>query len=385
MRLVILVAAVILGGCLSAAAAGDDLARIYARVLKNPGNSEINLEYARRAEEAGKLRWALQAYERVVANDPGNEEAHRGLVRIRRKLQPDTTQWVAEIGAAWETNPRYTNGNPVNLDRPRSEFQGFGSLQMRDERAAGDMRWRTSALVTGLIHQNEGDLNYGYAGATTGPVLDFIRASTLHLGVGGGASVLKHRLFYSEAIATATIEKDMWGASQTIVFRGGYRDYDDFFPVSRGFYAEARAKISVPDALWEDNLLVVLPWVRWSGIKGNTGTSITITDLQPAAYVEFGVRGELVRPIGNGIVAGPTVTAFARNYHADRVIFEPTVKRHDVIAGPGAVVWFPTIFTDWRGVQTALKLEYQYYRDNSNDPSRSFNDHIVATSLVMRF
>ena len=56
-----------------------------------------------------------------------------------------------------------------------------------------------------------------------------------------------------------------------------------------------------------------------------------------------------------------------------------------VIAGPGAVVWFPTIFTDWKGVQTALKLEYQYYRDNSNDATRSFDDHIVATSLVMRF
>jgi hypothetical protein len=384
MRLVILVAAVILAGCLHAAAAGDDLARAYARVLKNPGNSDISLEYARLAEAHGKLRWALSAYERVATNDPNNEEANRGLARVRRKLQPDSTQFVAEIGAAWESNPRYTSDNPINLQRPRSELQGFGSLQMRDERAVGDIRWRTNGLVTGLVHGNEGDLNYGYAGATTGPVFDFVRASTLHLGFGGGASTLKHRLFYSEALATATIEKEAFGALQTITFRGGYRDYDDFFPVTHGFYSDARAKISVPDAFWEDNLLVVMPWVRWSGIKGTT-SSFLITEVQSGAYYEYGTRAELVRPIMDGVVAGPTLTAFARHYHADRLPFEPTAKRRDVIGGPGAVVWFPTIFTNWAGVQTALKIEYQYYRDNSNDPTRSFNDHIVASSLVMKF
>jgi hypothetical protein len=383
MRLVVFVAAAIIAGCLPAAAAGDDLARVYARVLKNPANSEINLEYARLAEEQGKLRWALAAYERVVVNDPSNEEAHRGLARIRRKLQPDTTQFVAEIGAGWESNPRYTNNNPLNLVGPRSEFQGYGQLQMRDERALGDIRWRTNALLSGIVHQNEGDLNYGYGGAVTGPVLDFLRASTLHLGIGGGASTLKHRLFYTEAVATATIEKEVWGALQSVIFRGGYRDYDDFFPVTHGFYADVRGKFTFPDLFGENNLLVVMPWTRWSGIHG-IATSFVNSELQPGAYVEFGVRGEFVRPIMDGVIFGPTATLFARNYHADRIPAE-TAKRHDVIGGPGAVLWFPTIFTSWQGVQTALKFEYQYYRDNSNDPTRSFDDHIVTSSLVMRW
>jgi hypothetical protein len=384
MRLLICVAAAILAGCLSAAAAPDDLARLYARVLRNPGDSAINLQYAKLAEDQGKLRWALSAYERVATNDPNNEEAQRGLARIRRKLQPNSTQIIAEIGTAWETNPRYTNDNPGNLQRPRSEFQGFGSLQMRDERAIADLRWRTNALVTGIVHEREADLNYGYAGATTGPVLDFIRASTLHLGFGGGASSLKHRLLYSEAVATATVEQEAFGALQTVVFRGGYREYDDFFPVSRGYYSDVRAKISIPHVFWEDNLLVVMPWVRWSGISG-TATSFMLNEVQPGAYMEFGTRAELVRPIVDGVVFGPTVTVLARNYHADRVPFEVNTKRHDVIAGPGAIMWFPTLFTGWAGVQTALKIEYQYYRDNSNDPTRSFNDHIVASSLVMRY
>ncbi|HWM45530.1 MAG TPA: tetratricopeptide repeat protein [Xanthobacteraceae bacterium] len=384
MRFVAFVAAMIVVACATAApAASDDLARLYARVLKNPADSAASLEYARLAEEQGKLRWALAAYERVAANDPANDEAQRGLARVRRKLQPNVTLFVAEIGGAFESNPRYTNNNPSNLTTPRGELQGFGSLQMRDERSLGDLRWRTNALATGLVHQNEGDLDYGYAGATTGPVLDFFQASTLHIGLGGGASALKHRLFYSEAVAVATIEKDLFGALQTLQLRTGYRDYGDMFPVTHGFYADARAKLSFPDAFQDGNLAVVMPWVRWSGV-GGTATSFLLNEIQPGAYIEYGVRGELVRPIIDGVVFGPTVTAFARDYRGDRVPGS-TEKVKDLIAGPGAVLWLPNLFTDWRGVQTALKIEYQYYRGNSNDPTRTFNDHIVASSLVMRF
>ncbi len=384
MRFVVLLAAAIIaawsGG---ASAAGGDLARLYARVLRNPADSAVNLEYARLAEEQGKLRWALAAYERVAANDPANAEAQRGLARVRRKLQPDVTQFIAEIGGAWESNPRYTNNNPANATTPRSELQGFGSLQMRDERALGDLRWRTNALAAGLVHQNEGDLDYGYAGATTGPVLDFLQASTLHLGLGGGASVFKHRYFYSEAVGVATIEKELLGAMQTLQFRGGYRDYDDVFPVTHGFYADARARIVLPDALVEGNLFTVSPWVRWSGING-TAATILLSEVQPGAYIEYGVRGELVRPIVDGVVFGPTMTVFARDYHAD-LVPGSTDKRRDLIVGPGAVLWLPGLFSGWGGVQTALKVEYQYYRDNSNDPTHSFDDHIVSSSLVLRF
>ncbi len=383
MRLSVLVAAAIIAGSLPAAAAGSDLARLYARVLKNPADTASNLDYARAAEDDGKLRWALAAYERVTVNDPGNAEGQRGLARVRRKLQPDVTQFVAELGAAWESNPRYTNNNPLNATGPRSELQGFGQLQMRDERSVGDMRWRTNGLLSGIVHQNEGDLNYGYAGATTGPVFDFLQASTLHLGAGGGVSTLKHRMFYSEAVATATIEKEIGGALQYVIFRGGYRDYDEFFPVTHGSYADVRGKFSFADAFGESNLLVVMPWARWSGIQG-VATSFVQSELQPGAYVEFGTRAELARPIMDGVVFGPTGTIFARNYHADRIPREQA-KRHDLIFGPGAVLWFPTIFTNWQGVQSALKFEYQYYRNDSNDMTRTFDDHIVTSSLVMRF
>ncbi len=61
-------------------------------------------------------------------NDPGNVEAQAGLQRVRRRLQPDSTQFTAELGVIGETNPR-------NLPSgARAEAQGVASLGMRDER-----------------------------------------------------------------------------------------------------------------------------------------------------------------------------------------------------------------------------------------------------------
>ena len=153
-----LVAAALLGASARAAepvAAGVDpgapaeLARIYAQILRDPTNSQLNLRYAELAEASGKLRWALAAYERVLVNDPGNVEAQAGLQRVRRRLQPDSTQFTAELGVIGETSPR-------NLPSgARAEAQGLASLGMRDERTIADVRWRTTAAAYGLLHSNE--------------------------------------------------------------------------------------------------------------------------------------------------------------------------------------------------------------------------------------
>ena len=82
-------------------------------------------------------------------NDPGNVEAQAGLQRVRRRLQPDSTQFTAELGVIGETNPR-------NLPSgARAEAQGVASLGMRDERTIADVRWRTTAAAYGLLHSNE--------------------------------------------------------------------------------------------------------------------------------------------------------------------------------------------------------------------------------------
>jgi hypothetical protein len=358
------------------AATADELARLHAQILRNPANSELNLRYAQLAEEQGKLRWALTAYERVIVNDPANAAAQRGLQRIRRKLQPNTTQFTAEIGAAFESNPRYS---PTDK---RSELQALASLAMRDERTVGDIRWRTNAAVAGWLHQRNSDLNYGHVGATTGPVFDVGSQSTLHLGVGGSAAVFDHRFYYSEAMATAVLEGYLQGAYRALQVRGAYRDYNDFFPSSHGFWGDVTGKFSFPNVVGQGSVIILTPWLRWSDIAG-TGFSTTtpiLTEVQPGAYVEAGIRLEAYAVICEGVFAGPTLAVAERRYRAD---FVPgsTDKRRDTIVTPGATLAIPNLFA----FQSGLRLDYKYVRDRSTDPTRSFADHVIAATAVTRF
>jgi hypothetical protein len=377
MRLILCIVAAVAANCLGSAARADDIARLYAQVLKNPADTQANLHYAQAAEENGKLRWALMAYERVVANDPGNAEAQAGLQRVRRKLQPNTTQYTVEAGAAFESNPRYSSNGS------RGEAQLFASGAIRDERTLGDLRWRTNALALGLWHGTENDLNYGYAGATTGPVFGFFGDSNLVLGIGGGAASFDHRFYFGEAIASATIEKYAFGALQSVQFRTGYRDYDSFFPTTTGTYYDIAGKFAVPDVFREGNIVTFEPWARWSAI-GGTGLSPLLTSVQPGSYDEFGARAAFLMPVAANITLGPTVTYFNRSYNTD-VVPATGARREDTVGGPGASVWIANPFTVAPNVLTAWKIEYQYLKDNSNDPAHTFNDHVITTSLVFRF
>jgi hypothetical protein len=168
MRVIGYVIAALLAAVCAANAATDELSALYTQVLQRPADSETNLRYARAAEVAGKLRWAYAAYERVAINDPSNREAQEGLLRVARRLQPAFTEFLLQAGVSYESNPLYvpTNHTP--------EAQVFGTLGVKDERTFGDLRWRTTGLAAGIDHTRADQLNYAYAGATTGPVFDFI-------------------------------------------------------------------------------------------------------------------------------------------------------------------------------------------------------------------
>src|SRR4051812_31108404 len=72
-----------------ASARADAVADIYQRLQNDPRNVTLNLQYAAAAEKAGKLKWALPAYERALSADPGNREAQSGLDRITARLRAE--------------------------------------------------------------------------------------------------------------------------------------------------------------------------------------------------------------------------------------------------------------------------------------------------------
>jgi hypothetical protein len=366
--------------CLSAATAHADrpgstpaLDTLYQQVLNRPADPDLNIRFAQLAEEAGQLRWALAAYERVLLNDPNNAEAQRGLQRIRRALQPNVTLVTATIGTAYESNPTYYLPG-------KGEMQLLGSLDLRDERNINGTRWRTSALAAGQLHARENDLNYGVAGVDTGPVLDLTPVLSVHPSIGGSIATFDNHYYYSEAAVGALFEGNLEGAYRALQLRLAYRSHGDHFPSGEGFYADARGRLTFPKVFGDGSVFIVSPWLRWSDINGTALTNI-LTEVQPGAYWEYGGKIEAYKTVAPWLVVGGNLAATHRDYRKDLVNLGSSTKREDTTWSPGATILFPNRFA----ALTDLRLDYRYISNHSNDPTKEFDDHIVSATVVTRF
>ena len=349
-----------------------ELDALYAQILQHPQDTELNLRFARAAEAAGVLRWALSAYERVTVNDPGNAEAQAGLQRIRRKLQPDVSQVTVSLGSAVETNPRYY------LGPKRTEIEGLASAILYDERAIRDMRWRTIGAVTGRLYSKSHDLDYGAASLDTGPVLDILPGWSLVPAIGGAASYYDHHFYYGEGAVSATFEGATQGVFRSLQLRTAYRSYDKFFPTSNGFYTEARGRLAYPNLLGASSVFILLPWVRYSDLSG--AVISPVSEIQPGAYVELGGKAEAYKGVTSWLVLGAEHTAINRRYRTDTVP-DTGGKRHDTLLIPGASLLFPHVLS----FQTDFRIDYKYIWDHSNDSTKKFDDHVITATLVYRF
>jgi hypothetical protein len=370
-----LLAAGLLATAFAPRASANELDSLHQQILRHPSNPELNLRFALLAERSGYLRWALSAYERLILLDPNNPEVLKGLTRIRRALQPNTTLVTVQLGTQYESNPSYYIGPR------RPELQAIGSASLLDERNINGTRWRTNALAGGIVHGREDDLNYAIAGLDIGPVLDAWAGWSFRPAIGGNVSYFDHRFYYSEVAASGTWESSADNMFRAVTVRGAYRSYDDFFPSSHGFYVEARGRLALPNVLNSGVIAVVSPWVVWSDIGGNASViTPVITELQPGAYLEYGGRVDLIKPLTDWVSFGVNIAVSQRDYRNDIDIVSGD-KRSDFIVSPGASLTFPNLFAN----QTGLRLDYRYINDHSNDHTKSFTDHIVTASVIWRF
>jgi hypothetical protein len=290
-------------------------------------------------------------------------------------LQPDITQIFAELGAAWESNPRRV---PFGA---RSEWEALARILVRDERKLGDLRWRTLGALTGDWHPRNTDLTYGYAEVMTGPVTDLSASVAMYAALGAAAAYFDRRFFHADAIAALTLESYLEGAMQSVRIRGAYRQYNDFFPSDHGFYADITGRFSRPDIVAPGGVLIFTPWLRWSGING-AGITVNFDGVQPGKYVEAAVRLEYYQRVAEWLSLGANVGVIWRNYAAAlNLVTGLVTRRRDLIYYPGATVIVHRVF----GHQTDLRLDYRYERDNSTDPFSDYVNHVATVMLQARF
>jgi len=350
----------------------DEISQLYEQVLKDPTNIELNLDYARLVEERGEAQRALAAYERIIDIDPGNQEAQQGLLRVGRKLQPDFTQAIIELGGGWESNPRR-----VPVDK-RSDWEVLARAAIKDERNIGDYRWRTVTTLQAEVHRNEGDLTYGYAGIETGPLFDLSKNLAVHTAIGGGAAYFDHRSLYNEGALSLTFESTPQDAvSHTLRLRSGYRVYNDFFPATQGYFAEATLRSVYQNVFVANDVFVFSPWLRSSGIGGTAFSVINpAEEIVPGRYFEYGGKLEYYRRIMANLSLGGYVSLNERRF---AVLND--FRRNDLLLIPGAAAIIHEVF----GTKADLRFDYRFEHNNSNDPTQAYPNHILTLLLVARY
>jgi hypothetical protein len=372
---------------LPAPAAADELAQINAQIMNDPRNIELNLRYARAAEARGDYGKALAAYERVLEYEPGNAEARSGVSRASARLQPHTSQVFTEFGGGYESNPQNLSFAKTGSLPSGRDPQGilFGRVLLKDEGTLWDTRWRTTALLSGNLYSSDGDLNYGYAGAATGPVYELSPELTVHPSIGVGGSYFDHHLFYGEVYGTTLFEGRYNDMNYIVRFRGGFREYNDFFPSTRGGFADITTKFLFPAVIAKDDLFVVSPWWRWSGINGDSdiGFLVSPDDFRTGKYNEVGGRVEYFKPVTDIVTVGVNFSTLERYYYrAFDSFVGDFVDRRDFIYGPGAalIIRLPQ-FTN----QSSVRLDYRYERDDSNVPLGGYTNHIGTITFFNRY
>ncbi len=357
-------------------ARADELSDLNDAILNDPQNVDLNLRYARLAEQKGDLRKALAAYERVTVNNPSNQTAQEGFRRISRKLQPDSTRYTFELGGGWESNPaRLDSGG-------KSDFLVIGRAEVKDERRVADVPWRTVLNAAGEFYRAQGnELNYASLGTLTGPMSDLTPQLALHTGLGPGIAMFGENLLYHEAVAGFTLESGFWDGVQTGRLRLGYRSYGDSYGGSDGIYADLSERFGFAGVATKDDVAVVMPWLRWSGIEG-TPLRVPLEETQPGRYWEMGLRGEYFRPMNEWVIVGGSMSIGYRSYSDETILNNGSaVLRRDWTFIPGLAVIFPKVLRQ----PADLRLDYKYEDNRSNVNFDTYVDHQLTSSVTVRF
>lgn len=349
----------------------QDLNELNSRILEDPQNVDLNLAYARAAEEQGKLRLALAAYERVLINHPENEEARRGYERMRRTIEPAYSFIRTELGARWDSNPE-------NLSTGENEaYTYFGRATLVDERRIGPKRWRTIANLEGEVTPDVPRLDYAYTGVQFGPVLAIGPHLAAIPSLGVGVSTLDDDYFFSDYNASLTLEGRKDGLSYWGRLRAGWRDYGDESTAQEGAYAELIGGVTVPALISDKDSLVIIPAVRWSGIEGSVFNFLS-EEIAPGQYTEFGVDANYYYRLTDNLVLTAGATLRDRYYDRTQIAGE---DRHDTYVSPRAGVSVQNVLP----CDCSINVMYSYRDNRSNDPLSDYNGQQVSVSLFAQF
>ncbi|VAW10641.1 hypothetical protein MNBD_ALPHA09-1937 [hydrothermal vent metagenome] len=350
--------------------------RLFAAVLADPANADLGLEYARAALARGEPRKALSTYERILLQDPGNDEARVGLTRVRLLIAPAFTSWRAEAGLGASSNARHatSDGN--------SNVFARGALSFRDERRLGDNRWRTLGSVRHNQYGDVDELTAGLATISAGPMLGGVGKFVILPAAGVSYSWLDGRSLYFETFGEISAESYSQETLSSVGIRAAHRNIANRFSSLDAWVFDLKGRRSQRGLFGVTDVLSMAGRLRYSNATGtDTKDTDPSTPLFPGKYIEVRGKFAYAMPLfGDAVSGGPTLTAFSRSYRTP--VSTGTAKdRRDFFFAPGAAM----TFNDVCGRQCDVKFSYRFENNNSNDPAAEYETHVGGARIAVSF
>lgn len=385
--------------CASTVAAASDAE--FRRLLSAPDDPQLNRQYAASAEARGDLRHALAALDRALSANPNDPELISAYDRVRRKLLPTTTAVTVQIGSSYASNPRQVSDGDASKE---GDEIVDAAISIEDERTIGGVRLRSLAYAAGQVNVETSELSTGIVSVQSGPVFTISDNMWVHIAPGVASAWLDDSLLYTETSAAVTFGTVFEGMTQTLTARYGARfgsgsslDYQD------GQVAEVIARLVRASNFTYGDYIYLEPRFRWSDVFGDINTtqmtatafgplSLTVEDLSPYSYREWGGRISYFIPVDNArsFYLGAGLSVYQRDF--DTFVFDPALlalgghvstgeKRGDIYVEPTAHMIFPNLVAP----NVDFRVDYRFEHNDSNDESRDFHDHVAGIRVVGRF
>ena len=344
------------------AAPSDDL---FLRLLKDPGNVELNLEYAARAETEGHFTRAMAAYERVLSTDPENERAKRGIRVIKKsRLVEDKTEFMGFVGGQYSTNNKHLGDR---LD-PFDDGSANAALRMRDQRHAGVTVWRTDVTANAVWHNRFDDGDLASLSAETGP--DLLFSDVFIVRPLAGAAVVSQDARYYASKGTLGMELEPVDDSvlRDIAVKGSMADFGSRYPGRDAWIADAGLTLGWRDLADPADRLMPKPDYRFNG-----------AEQARYRYHQERLNVSYEMPVVPNLTARVGVAGTLRQY--DGAAAGEPEDREDWTVAPSLILVRSNLFDS--GV--SLSVHYVFESQHSNDATYEYDNHVVGGNLIWKF
>lgn len=368
-------AAVVLafGLLIGPAQGAEDVESVFQRLLQNPSDVELNLLYARLAEERGELEKALATYERLLLQDPENATALAEAARIRGLLEPSRTAYVAILGYRYETNAPHREEEVSTF----GDHSGSAAIIVRDERVLGDRRIRTTAQLYGDAHVAFQAADLYLVSAQSGPLLLLPDRWQVRPAVALTYAALDREFLFYSAGGILNFEKLGPGILRTLDLRLVFDDYNTEQIGRDAVVFEVAPRFqwtNLAAAATQDVLSITMPRYIFNGARGGGDTG-----KYRNRYHQISAQAEYLYPVYDNVLAGPELTLWRRDYIGHDP--DEVEDREDRRYAPGAKV----IVSEFLRPEVTLVLRYFFENNYSNDAQKRYKNHSLGARVAWEF